>query len=220
MIFTLSRGDLPTFWRPNIDALELCRHSVADYLAARCLLINRMFNGFVMAEQALEKILKAHYIIRGGTKDIKKFSHYLVKIMDALKEECGYDITQYKPFFERMTQEFLNKYPDEIPGTWSTSGSDLAILDKLIFKLFDEFPAPIEYKLSAHYFGTIFSHVKEPGHPYYEPPFNWLIIGNSTLKPNLDVIINQCKELIAFWNLTVQTHHVGNNDIPGNPIVF
>jgi hypothetical protein len=50
------------------------RHAVNDYASARCLLLNGLFGGLVLAQQALEKLLKSYLTIEhpGRTKFIGK----------------------------------------------------------------------------------------------------------------------------------------------------
>lgn len=123
-----------------------------DYAAARCLLINGLFSGMILAQQAIEKVLKAYLSISHspGTKLIGKKglrkgelgitdSHDLVAyarlVEDTFPELNLYILQDFQPMLQNLSYCFEGKYPDSKSPITSLTTAWLGDIDRLMVML-------------------------------------------------------------------------------------
>lgn len=131
--------------------------AVEDYAAARCCILNGRFSGFVLAQQAVEKLLKAYLICSrpGTSRWVGKGPGLSPKVLDEVNSghdllaharlvDCDYPAMsiehQHGDLLERLSRRFQAKYPDEPRQIGSTSGAELDELDELLVGLFLRLP--------------------------------------------------------------------------------
>lgn len=122
-------------------------HSVGDYASARCLLLQGLSSGFVLAQQALEKLLKAYLTIAhpdrnqfiGGKRALAKAvlnvnpSHDLVAHLN-LAEKSFPQLTlnqNQRELITNLSYCFHSKYPDTETPLQSTTTAWLHELDQI-----------------------------------------------------------------------------------------
>lgn len=129
-----------------------------DYSAARCLLLNGHFRGFVLAQQGVEKMLKAYlrqaypdrvkFVGRGGLKPgvlPLPASHDLVAhavLVQQAFPESGLRATgEYRWLLEELSYQYHEKYPDNDARMQGSTTEWLNAIDALMVQL--SFAAPI-----------------------------------------------------------------------------
>jgi hypothetical protein len=136
-------------------------HAFKDYSACRCLLLNGLFAGFVLAEQAIEKMLKAYLYLRypEGTKFVGKNgltaqfldvvpNHDLVALATLVERDfpaIHFELTStHRPLLEELSYHFHMKYPDNQTPLRSATTETLFKIDTVMVKL--SMNIPIEEK--------------------------------------------------------------------------
>lgn len=190
------------FWRANEEAMSICNKGVNDYIALRCLLLNGLISeGLTIAAQGVEKLLKAQYRIRGGTKQFggrQGLGHAIPDIADELRTSSAiqFDLSRFDRLFTSLLVNYELRYPDNWNKKnltrWSRSSEEINEIDELILFLFDHFPIPREVNLLTCYFGIVADHLAKPDNPFLTNSFKWLCEKNETMKANWNRISTEC----------------------------
>jgi len=93
-----------------------------DYLAARLLMLSgNPFCGMPKAAEALEKIMKLFLILEAKisrnedliAKDLKKYSHNLIKLSNKVESLCPMQLGEnWKKYLEKLQKSYYDRYPD------------------------------------------------------------------------------------------------------------
>src|SRR5436309_1486797 len=84
-----------------------------DYAAARCAVLNGHFSGFILAEQAAEKLLKAYVYMALKTTGIPKLGHRLGDALELVKDKYPHlNLGRHQKILLRLQDYFEGKYPD------------------------------------------------------------------------------------------------------------
>jgi HEPN domain-containing protein len=121
-----------------------------DYAAARCLLLNGMFEGLPLGAQAIEKCLKAYLIFADSKRDVKAFQHSLPKLLSetaALFPQLS--LSKFAPLVDRFRTHYEARYPDNPNASKSKTTADVFELDELIIFLNENMPCPHNVKYRA-----------------------------------------------------------------------
>ena len=86
MTLTLTREEANKFSSDNHDAMLLIHQATDEYISARCLLLNGLFPGLILAAQSVEKYIKGFILLVDRTKNLRSFSHNFNKLFDELKK--------------------------------------------------------------------------------------------------------------------------------------
>lgn len=191
-----------TFHRANEDAMTICNKGVSDYVASRCLLFNgQIAQGLTLASQAVEKVLKSQYVIRGGTKPLygkKGLGHDVPKIASELRNEpsISFDLSRYDTLFNRLIVNYDLRYPNNWDRrglmNWSQSTDEIHEMDELFLHLFDNFPVPREVNILTCYFGVVSRHLATPDNAFLANDFKLMADQNQTIDANWSRIKSDC----------------------------
>ncbi len=146
-----------------------------DYVAARCCILNGLFVGFILACQAIEKLLKAIIYLETGEEMKKEHNPY--KLKEKLKKIKDYNLDEFGLIFKKLHDHYLSRYYEDTPrvhedGSSGASSEELKLIDELWFTLVEKFPMPDEVKYRMEFFADLFE-----SNPYWLNGF-WLTKNN------------------------------------------
>lgn len=76
------------FIQDNKQAVTFVNESCDDYICSRCLILNNLVGGQILASQALEKILKAFILFENPEVNVKKkYAHHITNIISDLPDK-------------------------------------------------------------------------------------------------------------------------------------
>lgn len=119
-----------------------------DYAGCRCAFRNLcIMSGFILAEQCVEKLLKAWIYVKSG--EVKKIKgqdpHCLEALADrSMNFDSGpIDFSKWRPLLGKLTDSFNGKYADgkKSGKRDSKSSRELDSIDELVCKLLSALPA-------------------------------------------------------------------------------
>ncbi|MEM5451526.1 HEPN domain-containing protein [Paraburkholderia guartelaensis] len=135
------------------NASYFFKQSAEDYAAARCCLLNGLFPGFVMAEQAVEKLIKGFILFMDPSfKPKKSKGHDLASLITVL---CSYyehiTLAQYERTIELLQSSYDGRYPDSGSASLAHMTSQLHDVDDLYIYLLDQSPitGDLRYRIGA-----------------------------------------------------------------------
>lgn len=129
------------------------KQSAEDYAAARCCLLNGLFPGFVMAEQAVEKLIKGFiFFMDPSFKPKKGKGHDLPSLAAVMCSHYGHvSLAPYEKTIELLQSSYDGRYPDS--GTYSQAHmtAQLRDVDELYIYLLDQSPitGDLRYQVGA-----------------------------------------------------------------------
>jgi len=123
-----------------------------DYLAARLLLLSaNPFCGMPKAAESLEKIMKLFLILEAkisrneelSAKDLKKYSHNLLKLSEKVESLCPMQLGEnWKNYLEKLQNFYYHRYPDN----WSKKMEWISDIDNL-----DAIYAYLRHNISSNF---------------------------------------------------------------------
>ncbi|NUX55906.1 HEPN domain-containing protein [Paraburkholderia youngii] len=118
------------------------KQSAEDYAAARCCLLNGLFPGFVMAEQAVEKLIKGFILFMDpGFKPKNKKGHDLASLITVLQSHYGHvSLDPHKKTIALLQSSYDGRYPDSGSDRLAHMTSQLHDVDELYIYLLDQSP--------------------------------------------------------------------------------
>ncbi len=163
-----------------------------DYVAARCCILNGLFAGFILASQAIEKLLKA--IIYLETGEEMKRSHNPYELKEKLKKIKDYSLDGFDLTLKKLYDHYLSRYHEDNPrihadGSSGGSSEELKLIDELWFTLVEKLPMPDEVKYRMAFFADLF----EPN-PYWLNGV-WLTKNNSSFDIRKAVLLGKYTEV-------------------------
>ena len=162
-----------------------------DYIAARCCILNGLHAGFILASQAVEKLLKA-IIYLESTEKIKGHNPYELK--ERLKKSKDYNLDNFDLMLKKLHDHYLSRYYEDSPSVGASS-EELPLIDELWFTLTEKLPMPDEVK----YRTMFFTELLDPN-PYWLNGF-WLT------KDNLS--FDKRKKILSRKYIKVRKHLYG-----------
>jgi hypothetical protein len=102
---------LKHFFEEHKSATLLLRVAAQDYAAARCLLLNSLFEGHVLGAQAIEKFLKGYLLLNDPKRHVKKLSHSLPKILQEVRELSSVTSVRICATRRKICEELRNPLP-------------------------------------------------------------------------------------------------------------
>lgn len=175
------------------------RHAARDYGAARCCLVHGLFSGFILAQQSIEKLLKAYLRIavpggvrpKGVLPNVHR-SHDLIahaREVDARFPSLGLE-SNFTPLLTRLSQHFQGKYPDSGVGHLNASSAEVHELDTIAVLLFTSLPLPVDLKVRTGIYPDLWHLVSDQAKP---PEAQWLPVGNAALNVKLADILTEIR---------------------------
>src|SRR3989339_594459 len=135
--------------------------SSIDYPAARCLILNGLFPGFVLACQAIEKILKAAIFFESGFVNLRgwnnseKHNPFLLK--EELKKYRNYKLDKYNDFLKHLFSLYQKRYSNNpIVSKKGGSSDDLILFDEVYLKIAIKIPITKTAKKRTKLFVDLF----------------------------------------------------------------
>jgi len=146
-----------TYWKANSMAIKFNGRADSDYIAARCCIINGLLSqGFVLAEQAIEKKLKSLLLLLNPLENVKQYrNHQIEPLIKRIQILSDLGLNNYLTFGKKISDLFtLNRYPDHgLPiCTYGMSSLELATFDEMYFYLMEISPLidEIKYRISLY----------------------------------------------------------------------
>jgi len=178
----------------NIDALSMISYGIDDYIASRCLLINCLFTGLVLAAQAVEKYLKGYILFFEKDFRPKKSLHHILTLADELQSYQDFGLSEYKPLFERLERHYETRYPDNPNQSTYMGTEELDEIDSFIIHLNDSLPAPDEIKYGFGLYRKLFIGIENNLPQGKLPQERWLLKDNYALLNNYAYIRQRYEE--------------------------
>ena len=176
----MTRDELDSYARTNLNALQMIHNAVSDYIAARCLLVNGLFPGLVLAAQSVEKYFKGYILLLEPNKNTRKFAHNITDLKKEVQSLKDFKLDQFNDFLSRLEKHYLTRYPDNKNKSTSQSTGELIDLDELIIYLNENLPVPDEIKFRSGLYIKLFVHL-EHKLPTMIPEGHWVITNNQPI---------------------------------------
>jgi hypothetical protein len=182
-----------------------------DYAGARCCLLNGLFSGFLLAQQSVEKLLKA--LLRcqhPGESDwvgsrakhrrvdqmvAKAGQHDLVALATLVEQSYPHLrlMSQHGQLLKRLTLHFVNKYPDSsAEGLTGYSTSEIDEVDALVVQLALALPLPkdLRWRVGLHSTAWRVAGIERGPFPWDD----WVFSRNKAVEPFIEDL---CREVRA-----------------------
>jgi hypothetical protein len=183
-LFTMSATDIRQYGYTHGYAQMMFGGSADDYVSARCLILNRLFAGFPLYSQSVEKMLKAiiHLETEKSTtlKRADKHNPYLLK--EELQRHKDYDLNKFDVVLQRLYGHFQQRYHDNPNKSSSMGSKELDEFDELWMYMFDAIPFPLQIKYRLSFTHHLFNPNAKKWWPQY---FRWATLGNKAIAPRL-----------------------------------
>ncbi len=183
----MSRQAVSKYWSDKKYAAMMIFVATDDYIAARCCILNALFPGFMLASQAIEKLLKSLIYLESG--DEMDTCHDPFRLKEKLKALKDYGLDRFDDTLNKLHDHFQSRYPDNQTTGKGASSKELPEIDALWLELIEKLPVPDE----AKYRIAFFSYLVDPN-PYWKND-HWLIIENNALAPKFDFIKKKYQEI-------------------------
>jgi hypothetical protein len=177
---TMSKQDVSKYSADNQYATMMIYVATNDYAAARCCILNGLFPGFMLASEAIEKLLKAAIFLESGEE--MKSNHNAFALKEKLKQSKDYGLDKYDDQLNKLFDHYQSRYHDNPTTGKGASSEELPQIDALWLELMEKLPIPDEVK----YMTAFFSHLANPN-PFWRND-HWLKFENQALSPKLDSI--------------------------------
>jgi hypothetical protein len=144
------------FTRKHSRATLLLLKAAHDYAEARCLLLNGLFGGLAIGAQTIEKLLKAYLLFHDPTRDVKRLSHSLERLLkeaDSLEPQLR--LSRYDSLVKKFAAHYATRYPDDPAGSTSMTTADLLELDEMVVFLNENLPCPRNVKYRTGMYALI-----------------------------------------------------------------
>jgi len=183
----MSRQEVSKFWSDNKYAAMMIFVATGDYIAARCCILNALFPGFVLASQAIEKLLKA--LIYLESREEMKTGHNPFDLKQKLKGLRDYDLDKYDATLNKLYDHYQGRYHDNKTTGKGASSEELPEIDALWLELVEKLPVPDEAKYRIAFFDFLI----DPN-PHWRNDV-WLKTANRALAPKLIAITRRYQEV-------------------------
>lgn len=192
MDLQLSNNDLVQYCRTNYKIVSLYDIASSDYIAARCCFYNTFTEqSYVLACQAIEKLLKATLLCLNPNENIRKYNnHKLIPLMNRIESLGNNNIKKHSKIASKLWETYeMFRYPDnKLKGVYprySYGGDDeLDLIDSFFLELIELIAIPNEVKFSTGLYGslcnnTIFKNINQQKH--WDTQKYWITHQNKSL---------------------------------------
>ncbi len=181
-------------------SLDFFRTATDDYAAARCCLLNGLFMGFVLADQAFEKYLKGTILLIEPEWNVRKHGHKLRVLLAEVEKRIPEmkDLHKYDETIDRLDKHYNARYSDNDNQLQSKTTEELVQIDELLFFTNDLIPLPREIKMcTTGFFSTICAHCFQGVSVLFLSAEEfWLTKNNKALSPILTKLHMECAEFL------------------------
>jgi HEPN domain-containing protein len=161
-----------------------------DYIASRCCLLNGLLSqGYILAEQAVEKELKSILLLllpKENLRDRKKFRQHVINdLINRIHEISSLNLSSFKYLGEVLSDIYeLTRYPDNrlraSKSSWSMTSAVVDDLDEMFFSLVEESPMPKEVKFRSGIYVLAFDNQDPNSSTQY-----WALLDNKAFASRL-----------------------------------
>ncbi len=119
----------------NQKSFSFLETATRNYISARLLFLNnQLYDGGIMAHEAIEKIMKAILYFQTPTRSKIK-EHVLNKIRKIMEIELPSDFSEYRSAFDYYEECYHYRYPDDPkPQSFSTGTTFVHLLDEIFIR--------------------------------------------------------------------------------------
>jgi len=187
---TLSRKDVQDYCLKNRYATMRIFEASDDYVAARCLILNAFSPGFVLACQAIEKILKAFIYLE--TREELKKGHNPFELKEKLKKTKDYELDKYDTLLCYLYDYYRRRYYEDRRLKRGASSKELYEIDDLWIYLIETLPMPDEVKYRMKFFSDLF----DDDSRIYWHSYEWIMQDNKALVLKIAGMEKRYKEVL------------------------
>jgi HEPN domain-containing protein len=175
----LTREKLETR-KPGREFNSMLSNATSDYVAARCLLLNWLPAGFVQAEQAMEKFLKAYLMAWGQPNP---WGHDLPALLAEATTTLPL-LAKFTSLATTLGYAYAERYePVDRPIGSGYSTALLDTLDEFVVTILEHINLPDEVLCSGQPFYWLFEErLARAGWQVA----HWMTVGNKAMTPRLD----------------------------------
>jgi len=121
----------------NNKGLAFLQTATRNYISARLLFMHgQLFDGGVLAHEAIEKVLKSILYLDDDSRKI--VGHCLEDLKDCVERKLNKDLSEFGELFSYFQECYAYRYPDnKVPTSFSTSSSYFQLLDHVFILLHD-----------------------------------------------------------------------------------
>src|ERR1035441_2141741 len=187
--------EMNDFARTHKASTLLLMVATNDYAAARCRAENMLSRSLVMGAQALEKYLKAYLVMVNPSRNVRKLSHDITKLLqevDGLAPNLS--LSRFMPLAQKFNGHYRTRYPDDPRASTNMTTADIIELDELILCINENLPCPKTVKYRSGLFAAISFSVDHQGQ--VSPTEHWIKVQNRSLAPLLERIDQEQKEVL------------------------
>lgn len=159
MKLKLSRDDVQKYCWENRKIVNFYSIASADYIAARCCFYNTLLEqSYVLACQAIEKILKAIVLCLNPKENIRKYNnHKLIPLINRIEALGSYNLQKHSKIASKLWETYeMFRYPDnKLKGVYreySYGGEEIDSIDSFFLELLDLIPIPNEVKFRIGFY--------------------------------------------------------------------
>ncbi|MFH1308713.1 MAG: hypothetical protein ABIH51_01735 [Patescibacteria group bacterium] len=129
-----------------------------DYVVSRCCILNGLFVGFILACQAIKKLLKAFIYLETEeeTKLTGSDKHNPFKLKEQLQKVKKYELDKFDSLLKKLHDHYQSRYYDNKVSGRGASSSELDTIDELWVCLIEALPTPNEVKYRSKFFADLF----------------------------------------------------------------
>ena len=197
MKFNLSKDEVWKYGAKNSYAQMMFVEAGDDYIAARCLILNNLFEGFQLYSLAVEKFLKALIFLETGKRTTLKNSdlHNPYELKEELQRKADYGLNTYNDLLKRLYGHFQRRYYDNKDKSHSMSSAELREFDDLFVYLLLKIPFPPEVMFRLKFFSQFF---EEDSLKYFPNHYLWATLNNEPLNKELPTMKATYKAVEAW----------------------
>jgi HEPN domain-containing protein len=186
MDLKLSRKEVSKYCRENYNIVSLYDIASKDYIASRCCFYNSLTEqSYILACQAIEKVLKAILLCLNPNENIRKFNnHKLIPLINRIDSIENFGLQKHVKIATKLWETYeMFRYPDNktngVYKRYSYGGDDIDLIDSFFLELIELIPIPSEVKFRTGLYASLYeeSLIKNVGQQKY-----WATHQNKILK--------------------------------------
>lgn len=185
MDLKLSRFDVQKYCRENSKIVNLYSIASEDYIAARCCFYNTLLEqSYVLACQAIEKVLKAFLLCLNPSENIRKYNnHKLIPLMNKIEKLGGYNLEKHSKIASKLWETYeMFRYPDnKLEGVYkkySYGDNEIDLIDSFFLELLELITIPDEVKFRIGIYVSLYEDSLVKNVPQQQ---HWATYKNKTL---------------------------------------
>ncbi len=143
--------------------------AMEDYMGCRCCILSHLLTpGFVLGQQAIEKVVKSILFTLNEDQYDKKLNHKINPLIRDVNTIADTDLIPHIPLIDKLDELYNSlRYPPKInenrPSTFGLSSPELDDFDEYFFNLMEIHPMPDELKYNTFLFHILFNTSKYVG---------------------------------------------------------